>query len=139
MRRHHPAAARSWTLADYTSFDHVTVALLGDGQSEIDAILGASGLSRRTALVTPHFMAALATVSATDMITTISEAFAWRFADTFNLVLRKPPFAETELRMTLVWSNVRTTDPMLAWFRTLVQNVAEDVYANKRRAHQKKL
>ena len=128
MRRGHPAAGRSWTMADYGTFDHVGVSLLADGRSELDTLLAAAGVSRRIALITPHFMAALASVAATDMITTISEAFARRFAAAFDLVLREPPFVETGLPMTLVWSHVRANDAMLAWFRTLVREAAPVVY-----------
>lgn len=130
MRRGHPAADRIWTIADYGTFDHVGVSLLGDGRSDLDALLAAAGVSRRIALTTPHFMAALATVAATNMITTISEAFARRFADVFDLIVREPPFADAEMRVTLVWSHVHVTDPLLAWFRGLVRDVARQVYDN---------
>lgn len=133
MKRGHPAADRLWAIADYGAFDHVGVALLGDGRSELDALLAAAGVSRRIALMTPHFMAALATVAATNMITTISEAFARRFADAFDLIVREPPFADTELRVTLVWSHIHATDPLLAWFRGLVRDVARQVYENNGR------
>jgi DNA-binding transcriptional LysR family regulator len=131
MRRGHPAAHRPWSVADYGVFGHVGVALLGDGVSEIDALLAAAGVRRRIALVTPHFMAALATVAATDLVTTISEVFARRFATTFDLVLRPPPFADSGLRMTLAWSHVRTADPVLTWFRGMVRDVAQQVYGGE--------
>lgn len=124
MRRGHPAAGRRWSLADYGLFQHVGVALIGDGQSEIDAILAAAGVSRRIALVTPYFMAALAAVAETDMVTTISAGFARRFAQTLNLVAQEPPFGDTALQMTLISSHVRASDPFLVWFRDLVRQVA---------------
>ena len=124
MRRGHPAADRAWSVADYGSHLHVGVALLGDGRSEIDALLAAEGVSRRIALVTPHFMAALAAVAATDMVTTVSAALACRFAAVLGLVLRDPPFAQTRLQTTLVCSHVRSADPFLAWFRSVVREVA---------------
>jgi len=100
------------------------VALTGDGQSELDAILAAAGVSRRIALVTPHFTAALAAVAASDMVTTVSAALARTFAATFDLVLQPPPFGETALPATLVCSHVRAADPFLVWFRRLVREVA---------------
>ncbi len=125
MRRGHPAADRAWSLADYGHHQHVGVALLGDGQSEIDARLAAQGVSRRIALVTPHFMAALATVAASDMVTTVSAALARRFATPLGLVLHEPPFGQVDLHLTLVCSHIRSTDPFLGWFRTLVREVAQ--------------
>jgi DNA-binding transcriptional LysR family regulator len=126
MRRGHPAADRPWSLADYGDYPHVGVALTGDGQSEIDAILAAAGISRRIALVTPHFIAALAAVAQTDMVTTLSSALARRFASAFGLVLQAPPFGETRLQNTLVSSHVRASDPFLVWFRQLVREVATE-------------
>jgi len=128
MRRGHPKSAQTWSIDDYGTVDHVSIALLNDGRSELDGLLAAAGVKRRVALVTPHFTAALAAVAATDMVTTISEAFARRFAEVFDLSVRPPPFANTELAMTLVWSHVRATDPILIWFRQLLREVAERVY-----------
>jgi DNA-binding transcriptional LysR family regulator len=127
MRRDHPAANRVWSLADYGLYTHAAVTLVGDGQTEMDAILAASGVTRRIALATPHFIAALAAVSATDMVTTMSAALAGRMAPDFGLRLQNPPFAETALEMTLVSSYVRARDPLLVWFRDLVRQVARDV------------
>ncbi|MEI9992730.1 MAG: LysR substrate-binding domain-containing protein [Rhizomicrobium sp.] len=124
MRQGHPAARRKWSLADYGAYDSVGVAVIGDGRSEIDALLAAEGVTRRIALVTPHFMAALAAVAATDLVTTLSAALARRFALALGLVLRKPPFSDIRLQMTLVCSHVRAADPFLVWFRSLVREVA---------------
>ena len=124
MRRAHPAASKKWKTKDYASHQHVGVALLGDGVSDIDARLAAHGVSRRMAVVVPHFMGALATVAATDMVTTVAESLARRFADTFDLVWQAPPFGEVKLQMTLVCAHVRAEDPFLKWFRGLVKEVA---------------
>jgi DNA-binding transcriptional LysR family regulator len=128
MRRGHPLAERPVQLANYAAFDHVGIALTGDGQSDLDALLAAGGVTRRIALVTPHFSAAVAAVAATDLVTTISRAFAARLAETFDLVLKDPPFAAVDLPMALVWSEIRANDPVLTWFRGLVRNVASEVY-----------
>jgi DNA-binding transcriptional LysR family regulator len=127
MRRDHPAARRTWTLADYAQWDHVTVAFLGDGLSEIDARLAAAGVRRRIALTTPHFMAAIAAVAATDLVTTISVVFARRFAESFQLALVKPPFDDDGLEVTLVQAQVRVGDPVLQWFRRLVREEADEI------------
>ncbi len=124
MRRGHPAAGRAWSIAEYGAWQHVGIALLGDGRSEIDARLAASGVTRRISLVTPYFTAALAVVAATDLVTTVSAALARRLAVPFDLALQPPPFGEMLLQSTLVCSHVRAGDPFLAWFRTVVRDVA---------------
>jgi DNA-binding transcriptional LysR family regulator len=124
MRRDHPLAGRVWTLADYGAVAHVAVGLLGDGQSDMDARLAAHGVARRLALVTPHFMAALAVVATTDLVTTVSALLASQFAEALGLRLHPPPFEDVHLRITLISSHVRAADPFLAWVRGLVREVA---------------
>ena len=126
LRKGHRLARRKWVIEDYARVRHVGVSILGDAQSDLDAQLAVAGVRRRIALTTPHFMAALAAVSATDMATTISRVFAVRFASQFNLVLKEPPLPETALDLTLVWSHIRAADPVLAWLRTIIRDVAKE-------------
>ena len=128
MRRGHPTANRAFRLEDYEAFDHVGVTMLGDGQSDLDAVLAAHGIARRMALTTPHFTAALATVARTDLVTTLSRAFAQPFAPHFDLRLTDPPFEQTELEMTMIWNGQRGADPFLDWFRGVIRDAAAEVY-----------
>ncbi|WP_407048148.1 LysR family transcriptional regulator [Methyloraptor flagellatus] len=129
MRRGHPRADTSWTLADYASVDHVAVSIFGDGRTEIDAALAAIGLTRRIALVTPSFATALATVAAGDMVATLAGTLARRFVDAFDLKVVEAPVPNPILDLTLVSHAVRASDPVLVWFRALVRAVAEEVHA----------
>jgi DNA-binding transcriptional LysR family regulator len=129
MRADHPLARKKWKISDYSKFAHVGISIFGDGQSELDAQLAAAGVRRRMSLVTPHFTAALAAVASTDMVTTVSETFARQFAPTFGLIVKDAPLPVTNLTMTLVWNHVRNADPVLTWFRTVVRDVAERIYA----------
>jgi DNA-binding transcriptional LysR family regulator len=126
LRKDHPMAKRKWTIADYAKVDHVGISILGDAGSELDAQLARVGVKRRMALVTPHFIAALAAVAKTDLATTISHVFAQRFADEFGLVLKDPPLPNVELDLTVVWSHVRAADPVLAWVRSVIRAAAQE-------------
>lgn len=126
LRRGHRLARRKWSIADYARVSHVGISIMGDSQSDLDAQLAAAGVHRRIALTTPHFIAALAAVSATDMATTISRVFAERFAGEFDLILKEPPLPELHLDLTVVWSHVRAADPVLAWLRSVIRDVARD-------------
>lgn len=128
MRRGHPAEHRAWTLSDYASVSHVGISLIGDGSSDMDALLAAAGVRRRIVLVTPQFYAALEAVAATDLVTTISRSFASRFAKSLGLVLRDAPFAQNQLQLTQVWTQVRTSDPLLAWLRQVIGEIARNVH-----------
>ena len=132
LRRGHKLATRKWTVEDYGKVAHVGISILGDSKSDLDAQLAKAGVHRRIALTTPHFMAALATVAATDMATTMSRVFAQRFAPSFNLVLKDPPLPSIDLDLTVVWSHVRTADPVLAWLRTVIRDVARETMDLKR-------
>jgi DNA-binding transcriptional LysR family regulator len=127
MRRGHPAANRAWTVADYAAYPHATVAFFADGLSEIDARLAAAGVERRIALTSPYFMAAVAAVAASDLVTTISAAFARRFAGALDLVLRPPPFDDA-LDMTMVGMKLRAADPAMRWFRQVLREEAAAAY-----------
>ena len=131
MRRGHPAANREWSIADYAVWPHATVAFFADGISEIDARLAAAGVERRIALTTPHFMATVAAVAGSDLVTTISAAFARRFADALGLVLTQPPFDDA-LDMTMVAMKLRAADPAMQWFRKLLREEAAVAYAEER-------
>lgn len=54
----------------------------------------------------------------TDSVTTLSRAFASRFADIFDLVLADPPLADVQLNVVMVWRALADGDPMLAWVRS---------------------
>lgn len=132
MRRAHPAADHSWTVADYGAYTHAVVAITGDGRSDLDTVLAAHGVSRRIGFVVPTFTAALAAVAASDMVTTLSSALARRFEATFDLALREPPFEMPALTTTLVWHAMRARDPVLAWARGLIRDAAAEAYGPMR-------
>lgn len=128
MRKGHPMAKETWGLKDYAAVDHVGVSLTDDGISDLDAMLAAEGITRRVALITPNFMAALAAVAASDAVTTISYSFAERFADYFTLELRDPPFLQASMTITLVTSSLRARDPLLLWMVDCVREAAAGVF-----------
>jgi len=128
MRDGHPSRGLAWTLEDYARHVHVTIAIRGDDDSEIDAALAARGLSRRIVLRTPHFLAALAAVGASDAVTTISATLARRFVATFGLALVETPLKILPLTLSLVGTNARAGDPALRWLKGRIREAAEEVY-----------
>jgi DNA-binding transcriptional LysR family regulator len=127
MREQHPAAKKKWTVAEYASWESVVVSIFGDGASDVDARLAKAGVARRIGLSTPHFMASLAAVSATDMIATTSHLFATRHAKAYRLIVREPPFPEIRFTSTVIGSALRMNDPVIRWFCALVKEVSESV------------
>lgn len=129
MRRNHPLADHDWALSDYANVPHILIKILNDGVNELDALLAVQGIQRRTLWSTPHFLAALAAVAATDAVTTLSRAFAARFADQFDLILRRPPLDSAALGIVLVMSQTRGHDPLMAWVADQVKRAATVAYA----------
>jgi DNA-binding transcriptional LysR family regulator len=127
MREKHPAARKKWTVADYAKWDSAVVSIFGDGQTDVDARLAKAGVVRRVGLVTPHFMAALAAVSATDMVANTSEIFALRFAGAYRLIVRETPFPEIYFTSTVIGSALRANDPVLRWLCALIKDVSHSV------------
>lgn len=125
MRQGHPLAHRAWQKSDYADYPHAAISLMGDGQSELDALLARDGIVRRMGLVTPYFSAALAAVAASDMVATVSETYARQFAAFHNLHITRPPFDTVEFELCLVWAHTRSGDPLLAWLIDLIKKVAE--------------
>lgn len=128
-RRGHALAVGPATMKAYASAGHVTVSILGDGASEVDARLAACGLSRHVAVTTPHFMAALAIVASTDLVTTISAAFASRFKESLGLAVRPAPFGEAPFELSFVWAEFKNADPALSWLRTVISEVARECFS----------
>jgi DNA-binding transcriptional LysR family regulator len=129
MREQHPAASRSWRLADYAKWDSAVVSIFGDGQSHVDARLAKAGVVRRIGLSTPHFTAVLAALSTTDMIANTSHMFALRHARAYRLVVKDTPFPEIRFTSTVIASALRTNDPVIRWSCALIKEISEEVRA----------
>jgi DNA-binding transcriptional LysR family regulator len=127
MREAHPAAKKKWKVAEYANWESVVVSIFGDGASDVDARLAKAGVARRIGLSTPHFMASLAAVSATDMIATTSHLFATRHAKSYRLIVKEPPFPEIRFTSTVIGSALRMNDPVIRWFCALVKEISEAV------------
>lgn len=121
VRRGHPCEGR-WTIEDYARYPSVIVSLLGDRTSDLDAELAAKGITRPVAAVVPQFRAAAEIVAATDSVTTISRAFAQSLALPLDLI--DPPFEQTRLGVVMIWAAFRAADPLLAWLRDRLVEVA---------------
>ncbi|MBX9860365.1 MAG: LysR family transcriptional regulator [Sphingomonas sp.] len=124
VRVGHPCGGR-WTMADYATYPSVLISLLGDSASDMDGELAAAGLERPVAAIVPTFRAAADIVAVTNAVTTISRAFAARVAEPLKLMLIDPPLATVRLGVVTIWATYRGGDPLLAWLRGLLRDVAQ--------------
>ena len=61
----------------------------------------------------------------------------WAVGLALGLLLKPPPFADSDISITIVWSDLRSGDPVLAWFRTLLAEEAAALAAEKRTKYDK--
>ncbi len=138
VRDGHPAATRKWTLEQFAALDHALIAPQGRPGSMVDTLLEQYRLSRRIAVVLPHFVVAPFIIAATDLVLTIPERVARTFAEFLPLRIVDPPADVPGFTMTLMWHERRHHDPSHEWLRGELAAVAQsiDVTADDRTKHE---
>lgn len=125
VRKGHPTVKKRLTLKQFTELGHVLVSPKGQPGSHTDRQLAERGLSRRVAVVTPHFLVAPQAVAASDHISTVPQRIAKIFAAQLPLVLHKPPIEIPSFSMSMIWHSRAVHDPAQRWLRQLVSDLAE--------------
>jgi DNA-binding transcriptional LysR family regulator len=125
VRIGHPALVRGEIpLADFLAHGHVVVAPHGRPGSPIDDALAKQGVARATVVRLQGFMAALALIEGTDLITTLPRQLASRMASRFHLQVVAPPIALDGFDLTLNWHERCQEDPGHRWLRRLWTEIA---------------
>jgi DNA-binding transcriptional LysR family regulator len=141
----HQAAWQELTLERLAALPHVIISGIGEDEqavsgyvvdhglerlvtrSEVGLLQGAlaaRGLNRSIGLTTPHFLAALAVLSHSDMTTTLPRRLAVAFAGTYRLKLFEPPYPSAPFEIMALWHREHGSDPAVAWLRSVVREVA---------------
>jgi DNA-binding transcriptional LysR family regulator len=105
---------------------HVHVGPDGAASSVVDATLGARGLKRRIALVLPSASGLPYIVAATDLIATLPCRIASGLGLPPGVTLQPPPF-DIQVAPHLLWHARTQSDPLLAWVRGMVREIAADL------------
>ncbi len=106
---------------------HVQVAPDGVGTSVVDAILAASGLHRRIALVLPNSAGIPFVVAATDLIATLPSRILKGLAAVPDIRLLTPPLPDVEVSPHMLWHNRADADPSQRWLRAVIREIAAAV------------
>jgi DNA-binding transcriptional LysR family regulator len=116
IRKGHPLGTKL-TLAQYCAAPHVLVSTTGDPFGNVDVELRKLGRARRIAVTVPNFLAALALVAETDLISAVpkfSTVYAARFG--VNLVTPPPPLSPLgRASLRLVATQAAMADAGVAW------------------------
>ena len=87
-------------------------------------MLAAEGRSRRVIVAVPYFLAALATVAASDLIATMPRRIALCHAAGFRLEVTEPPVPIRRFPVKMAWSRRSGNDPAIGWLRGALEKAA---------------
>jgi len=117
------------TKDDYARLPHVLFSSAGgDGlPGAIDTMLARHGRKRRTAVTLAHVVAVPIAVAGTDLVATMSERIARRFARTAGISVVPVPYDVEAFNIDLLHTRRAMTDPALRWLVELVSRVCKEI------------
>ncbi|TAJ83027.1 MAG: LysR family transcriptional regulator [Reyranella sp.] len=125
-RRNHPLLRKGLKLDTYLAQDHVMVTSRRKGPGLEDVELSKRGLQRRVRLRCRNYLAALGTVAETDLVLTMAERYANRFASGLRLQVLPFPLKMPTLDLYLYWHASSDGDAASRWLRGLVVDSFKD-------------
>ncbi|MGH7045816.1 MAG: LysR family transcriptional regulator [Stellaceae bacterium] len=90
----------------------------------LQGALAAQGLGRVVGLTTPHFLAALAVVSRSDMAAPLPRRLAIAFAEVYRLKLFEPPYESPPFEIMALWHREHGSEAPIVWLRGVLCDVA---------------
>jgi DNA-binding transcriptional LysR family regulator len=123
VRKHHPRIAKRLTVKDYAAEAHVVVRA-ATGAARADPALADPGRMRRRGVTVTHFLLVPEIVAGSDLIATLPERVAERFAGRYPVVVHRSPVRPAGFSVAMSWHERSDADPARAWLRGLVADVA---------------
>ncbi|WP_429352743.1 LysR family transcriptional regulator [Paraburkholderia sp. 32] len=120
FRKGHRLDKRRINLEEFTGAEHVVVVAAGTGHGEVDRVLERSGIQRKIRLTVQHYIAVGPILSSTEMIATVPERFAQRFAGPFGLSHVAHPALLPEIAINLFWHAKFHREAANQWLRSLL-------------------
>lgn len=117
LRSDHPVAGQGLTMERFLAADHIVVAISDLGPTAVDDVLARRGASRRVRVRVPSFLAAVDTVSRSDLVMTLPAMLARTVADPGRFVVLPPPLDLPGFTMSLIWHKRYQDDPSHIWLR----------------------
>lgn len=127
LRRGHPLAEGGMDLGAFAEARHAMIAPRGSPGGPVDEALARQGLRRRVALTVPHFLAVPYAIAASDLVITLPERVARRFAASIEVVVVEPPLALPGFTLSMVWHERHDLDPAHQWLRAQLAAAAAEV------------
>jgi DNA-binding transcriptional LysR family regulator len=123
----HPTIRGKISLRQFASEGHVAVFYKSEGPGVIDTILSQKGLTRKLAVLAPHFASVPFVVAESNLIATVPKRLAIKLRGTLKLQLLPLPIALPALRLSMLWHERMDADPAHAWLRGLAVETAGEI------------
>jgi DNA-binding transcriptional LysR family regulator len=121
LRAGHRLQGNRLTLSEFLSLQHVVVQSEGRTQEILDAHLEAQGVSRRVALVTPHFLSIPRLIARSDLVVTVPHAVGIAYGrPEYGLKAIDLPFRSPRIELHQHWHRKFQKDARNVWLRALV-------------------
>lgn len=111
----------------FSELSHALISPSGEGPGFIDQLLAERGLRRRVALRIPHFYAALAIVSKSDLVLTAPHALRYLTSEPSTVEVLECPLSLPKHSVNLLWHERYAKDPSHVWLRQLLSDVSRDL------------
>lgn len=144
----HPMAGDELTLERLAELPHLVIAATGEDENAIEGYvvdhglerlvtrsdagllqgaLAARGLRRNIAVTTPHYLAALAVVSRSDIAALLPRRLATAMMGQYRLALFEPPYPSPPFELMSLWHGEQGDQPAVNWLRQQLREVAAEL------------
>jgi DNA-binding transcriptional LysR family regulator len=143
-----PAAGDELTLDRLVELPHLVVAATGEDENAIEGYvidhglerlvtrsdagllqgaLAARGLRRNVAVTTPHLLAAVATVSQSDIAALLPRRLAMALMGRYRLALFEPPYPSPPFELMSLWHREHGDQAAVLWLRGVLRAIAAEL------------
>lgn len=123
-RKGNPFVGKKLTLKRFLAAPHALVAPGGTPRGLVDDLLAKRGLSRRIMLATPHFLVAPHFIAESDMLLTMAERVARRYAAMLDLELHPLPLPLPGFSVHAIWHARTHASPAHRYLRQAFFSIA---------------
>ena len=124
LRADHRFQGSRLTLGEFLSLPHVVVHSEGRTQEILEAHLEAQGVSRRVAVVTPHFLSLPQLIARSDLVVTVPHAVGITYGrPEHGLKMMQLPFRSPRIELRQHWHRTVHQDARNTWLRALVRRL----------------
>jgi DNA-binding transcriptional LysR family regulator len=120
----HPLIRDRLTLDDYLSVSHLLVSIQEDMVGRVDKLLAEQELKRHIAISIPHFLVAPFILAHTNLVATLAERVARKFAPTQNLKIFPCPLPIEGFSVSMRWHRSTHNHNAYVWLRGIIKELA---------------